>query len=263
MFLSPPQQTHGQTIAIRLGLTLLLLLAIVPLAFAAFAERGRVEAVPFSVAAALVVLCVALWIFIGKTQLAIHPEGICKTTAFGRREIAWEDVGETRYRVIPIQAGGLVGIAARAAAQRVGGKGAATSLRLQVLSRHGGSILVTSNYRQATEAIGVILGKVQPPMLAEARRRVDGGDTVAFGRLAVSRAGVSWKGREPIPFAELSAARIVGQYLRLRRKGKMLDAVKIRSDKVPNVLVFLDLIEALGAGSGEIQGIDPLARVQL
>jgi Family of unknown function (DUF6585) len=132
-----------------------------------------------------------------------------------------------------------------------------------VIARDGRRILVTSNTRHAAEAIGVVLGKVQPPILAEARRRVGAGDSASFGALSVSREGVSWKGKPPVPFAELSAARIVGQYLRLRRKGKLFDLVKVRSDKIPNVLVFLELIESLGVGAGEIQGIDPLARVQV
>ncbi len=263
MFVSPPQQRHGQTVAVRAALVLLLLLAIVPLAIAGIGEKGRLEPVPLAIAATLAAIGIVLCVVIGKTEIAIHAEGVRRVTVFSATEIPWADVSETRYRVIPIQVGGLVGVAARAAAQRLGGRAAATSMRLTVVSREGPRILVTSNYEHASDAIGVILGKVQPPILAEARRRVDGGDTVLFGPLGVSREGVSWKGKPPIPFAELSSARIVGQYLRLRRKGKMLDVAKARSDKVPNVLVFLDLIEALGAGAGEIRGIDPLARVQI
>lgn len=263
MFLSPPQQSHGQTIAVRLALTLLLLLAIVPLTIASFGEKGRIEYVPLSIAAALLAVCVVLWIVIGKTVLSLHPEGICRTTAFSAMEIAWEDVAETRYRVIPIQVGGLFGMAAQAAAQRVGGRAATTSMRLAVVARDGRRIVVTSNYRQAPEAIGLILGKVQPPILAEARRRVEAGDFAVFGPLSVSRAGISWKKKEPVPFSDVSAGHIAGQYLRLRRRGKLFDIVKVRSDKIPNVLVFLDLIESLGAGAGEIKGIDPLARVRV
>ena len=134
---------------------------------------------------------------------------------------------------------------------------------MTVIAKDGSKILITSNYRQAADAIGLILGKVQPPMLASARRRVEAGDTVAFGPLSVGRNGVAWKRKEPVPFAELSSARIVGQYLRLRRKGKLFDIAKVRTDKVPDVLVFMDLLEAMGAGAGETKSIDPLARVQI
>lgn len=263
MFLSPPQQSHSQTVAIRLGITLLLLLIAVPLAIAAFGGKGKVEPIALTIAIALVALCAALWVMIGKTVLTVHQEGIRRATAFRSTEIAWEDVAETRYRAIPIQAGGLLGAAALAAAKRAGGKAAVTSLRLTVIAKDGSRILITSNYRQASDAMGLILGKVQPPMLASARRRVEAGETVVFGPLSVSRIGVAWKRKDPVPFAELSSARIVGQYLRLRRKGKLFDIAKVRTDKVPDVLVFMDLLEAMGAGAGETKSIDPLARVQI
>lgn len=264
MFVSPPEQEHGQTIAVRLGISLLFLLVIGLFILAGFsAPVGRTEPVPFAIAAGLAVVCVVLWVLIGKTRLSIHPEGIRKTMAFGETEIRWEDVKETRYRVIPVQAGGVLGYAATAAARRVGGKAATTSLRLLVISREGTKILVTSNYKRALDAIGVILGKIQPPILADARKRITAGESVAFGPVAVSRDGVAWKNKPPVPFADLSMAMIQGQYLRLKRKGKLLDIAKVRSDKVPNVLVFLDLIEGLGAGAGETRGIDPLARIRV
>jgi hypothetical protein len=267
VIVSPPQQVHGQTVAIRLGITILLLLAIVPLAIAGSDDAGKLEPVALSIAAALTILGIAFWVVVGKTVLTIHAEGIRRTTAFGVTEITWDEVEETRYRVIPVQVsgliGGVIGLAVMAAARRAGGKGATSSLRLTVIAKDGRKILVTSNCKRAGDAIGVILAKVQPPILADAKRRVGSGDTVAFGPLSVSRDGIAWKQKERIAFAALSRASIVGQYLDLRRKGKMLSVARVRSDRVPNVLVFLELIEGLGVGAGEIHGIDPLARIQV
>lgn len=267
MIVSPPQQIHGQTVAIRLGVTILLLLAIIPLAVAGSDNAGKIEPVALAIAGALAILGIAFWVIVGKTVLTIHSEGIRRTTAFGQMEITWDEVQETRYRVIPVQAGGLVGglvgLAVMAAARRVGGKGATSSLRLTVIAKDGRKILVTSNCQRAGDAIGVILARVQPPILADAQRRIGSGDTVAFGPLSVSRDGVAWKQKDRIPFADLSRASIVGQYLDLRRRGKMLSVARVRSDRIPNVLVFLELIEGLGVGAGEIHGIDPLARIQV
>lgn len=163
MLISPPQQIHKQTLAVRLGITLLFLLVIVPLVI------GAVNARPDKPEPVL------LWI---------------------------AAVRETRFQAMPIQAGGgLLGYAAVAAARRVGGKAATTKVRLDVIGRDGRRIQITK-------------------------------------------------------------AAIFGQFLRLKRKGKMLDICRVRTDKVPNVLVSLDLIESLGAGAGESHVIDPLARVQ-
>jgi hypothetical protein len=266
LIVSPPQQVHRQTVAIRLAVTLLFLVAIGLLVMAGLdkGNAGKVERVPLAVAVVLAILCIVFWVIVGKTILSIHSEGLSRTTAFGLTEITWDAVQETRYRVIPLQVGGgLLGIAAVAAARRVGGRAATTSFRLTVIARDGRKIMVTSNYKRAGDAVGVILAKVQPPILADARRRIASGDTVAFGPLSVSRAGIAWKKRDPIPFTDVSRVSIVGQYLDLRRKGKMLSVARVRSDRVPNVLVFLELVEGLGAAAGEIHGIDPLARIQV
>lgn len=262
MFISPPSQSHGQTVVLRLVIALAFLIPVaIILAIVLSEPPEKREASAFAVAAGLVVVCAVLWVVIGKTVLHIHPEGIRRASAFGETEMRWEDIRETRFQAIPVQAGGLIGYAAIAAARRVGGKAATTSLRLQVISNDGRRIKITSNFRKASDAIGEILGRIQPKMLADAKGRVAQGETVQFGPLAVSRAGVAWKRKEPVPFAELSKAAIQGRQLRLKRKGKLLDVCAVGSDKVPNVLVFLDLIESLGVGAGQT-AIDPLARVQ-
>ena len=58
-------------------------------------------------------------------------------------------------------------------------------------------------------------------------------------------------------------AEIAGQMLRIRKKGKMLSLVSVRSDKVPNVLLLLETMEKLGVGAGSAPTIDPLARVRI
>ena len=48
----------------------------------------------------------------------------------------------------------------------------------------------------------------------------------------------------------------------LKREGKWMAAISVRSDKVPNVLVFLEVLESL-APQVKSTGIDPLARVRM
>jgi len=55
---------------------------------------------------------------------------------------------------------------------------------------------------------------------------------------------------------------LVGTNLRVKRQGKWLSVISVRSDKVPNVLVFLEVLESL-APQVKSTGIDPLARVRV
>jgi hypothetical protein len=72
---------------------------------------------------------------------------------------------------------------------------------------------------------------------------------------------VTWK-EASILVSEIAKAELAGSNLQIKRSGKWLSAVKVRSSKVPDVLVFLEVLESL---SPQIKstGVDPLARVRL
>jgi hypothetical protein len=84
---------------------------------------------------------------------------------------------------------------------------------------------------------------------------------VQFGGVGLSATAVSWKGSS-VPVSEITKAELVRSNLQVKRQGKWLSAISVRSDKVPNVLVFLEVLESL-APQVKSTGIDPLARVRM
>jgi len=84
---------------------------------------------------------------------------------------------------------------------------------------------------------------------------------VQFGAIGLSATAISWKGSS-IPLSEITKAELVRSNLQINRRGKWLSAVSVRSDKVPDVLVFLEVLESL-APQVKSTGIDPLARVRM
>ncbi len=138
----------------------------------------------------------ALWIVLGKTVLTISDSGVRRESVSGQQEMAWNQITETRYRVIPIN--------------------------------------VYAHF---------------------------GGETVQFGGIGLSTAAVIWKSNS-IPVSQITKAELVGSNLQVKRQGKWLAAISVRSDKVPNVLVFLEVLESL-APQVKSTGIDPLARVRI
>jgi hypothetical protein len=84
---------------------------------------------------------------------------------------------------------------------------------------------------------------------------------VQFGGLGLSATVVTWKGAS-IPVSEITKAELVRSNLQIKRQGKWLSSVSVRSDKVPDVLVFLETLESL-APQIKSTGIDPLARVRI
>jgi uncharacterized protein DUF6585 len=140
-------------------------------------------------------------------------------------------------------------------------KSGRAQLNLQLIGSNGKKLKVTSNFRKADQAIGIILGRILPPMVQNVKARLGRGEVVQFGQIELSATSITWKGT-PIPVSDVASAELAGSNLRVKRQGKWLAAISIRSDKVPNVSVFLEALESL-APQVKPTGIDPLARVRI
>src|SRR5581483_7902963 len=210
--------------------------------------------------AALVVAGIISWIAIGKTVLTISDQGVKRESVLGAQEIPWSQIQETRYRVVPINLYAHFGLIGALIAMR--SKSANANLTLELISTEGKRLKVTSSFRNAKDAIGLILTRILPPMLKSVQSSLQHGQTVKFGDMTLSATQVVWKNKTTIPVSEIEKAEIVGSNLQLKRRGKWLSAVNVRSDKIPNVLVFLEALESL-APQIKSSGVDPLARVRL
>jgi hypothetical protein len=207
----------------------------------------------------LVGACAALWIALGKTVLTISDSGVRRESMLGQQEMAWSQITETRYRVIPINVYAHFGLLGALLA--MSSKSGRAQLSLELLDSDGKKFKVTSNVRDASEAIGIILGRVLPPMVQSVKARLQRGETVQFGGIGLSAAAVTWK-KTSIPLSQITKAELVRSNLQVKQEGKWLAAINVRSDKVPNVLVFLEVLESL-APQVKSTGVDPLARVRL
>jgi hypothetical protein len=207
----------------------------------------------------LVSASIALWIVLGKALLAISDSGVRRESVLGMQEMAWSQITETRYRVTPINVYGHFGLVGAILA--LSSKSGRAQLSLELIGSDGQRLKVTSNFRDASEAIGIILGRILPPMVESVKARLKRGETVQFGGVGLSASAITWK-KEFIPVSEISQAQLVRSNLQVKRKGKWLAVISVRSDKVPNVLVFLEVLESL-APQVKSTGIDPLARVRL
>ena len=207
----------------------------------------------------LVFAVVGLWIALGKTVLIINDSGVRRESILGQQEITWSQIAETRYRVVPINIYahfGLIG-----ALLAMSSKSGRVQLTLELIGQDRKKLKVTSNFRKAEEAIGIILSRILPPMVQTTKARLQRGETVQFGGIGLSATAISWKGSS-IPVSEITKAELVRSNLQIKRRGKWLSAISVRSDKVPDVLVFLEVLESL-APQVKSTGIDPLARVRM
>ena len=252
-------RTFKQTYSIRVLLAVILLGPAALAASIAF-ENQQVDKNSLYVAAGLTTIFVVLWILIGRTVLTIDAMGLKRQSAFGSKEIFWNQITETRYVVNPINVAGhfgLIGLLISAASRTK-----QANLTFRVIGSTGTQIRITSNFKDAREAIGLVLTRILPGMVSDARLRIERGETVQFGQVRLSKAGVIWKSKNPVPLTEIKSAELVGSKLRVKCTGKWLDAIAVRSDKIPNVLVLLEVLDSL-APQLRVAAIDPLARVRM
>jgi len=206
----------------------------------------------------LVFAVAALWVALGKTVLIINDSGVRRESILGQQEIAWSQIMETRYRV-PINVYAHLGLIGAVLA--MSSKSGGAQLTLELIGQDRKKLKVTSSFRNADEAIGIILGRIMPPMVQNIKARLQRGETVQFGGIGLSATAITWKGAS-IPVSEITKAELVRSNLQIKRQGKWRNAISLRSDKVPDVLVFLETLESV-APQIKSTGIDPLARVRM
>jgi hypothetical protein len=252
MIMSPPRRIYRQTVALRLALGLLFLLAA-----GVFIASGLSVDPPSYLAVGIGVVILAayagLWVAMGKTTVTVFGEGVRRSSVFGVRELLWSDIAEYRYQIVPVNYGGLVGgvvgMAVQAAVSTGTGK-SARSVKLTLVGRSRKDIRVTSNFKDAEQAIEMIVKEIHDRIKPEFKSRLVNGDEVAFGPLGLSVQGISWKGKERIPVTDIGKIEISRRKLRVRRKGKMLDTIGVSTEKIPNVLLALELLEELRVNAG-------------
>ena len=253
------QRTFRQSTTTRMALAVLLFL---PLGIAwSLVDDPNPTANPglMWITAATAVVYMALCVVIGKTILTISEQGVRRETVFGVQEIPWSQIKETRYLEKPVRVGahfGIIGMMMSAAAKSA----AKSSIVLTVISSDGGFLKVTSNFRQAKDAANAILAQILPAMLAATRSRLRRGETVRFGTIALTSTDLAWKSQPGVPLPELASAEIVGADLKIKCVGKWRNFISIRSDKVPDVFVLLELLDEMAPQLR--QKLDPLARVR-
>lgn len=252
MIQSPPRRIYRQTVALRLALGLLFLL-FAGVFIAAGLSSDPVEYSGVVVGVVILAAYAGLWVAMGKTTVAVFSEGVRRSSVFGVRELLWSDIAEYRYRIVPVNygdlVGGVVGMAVQAAVSAGTGK-SARSLKLTLVGESRKDIRVTSNFKNAEQAIEMIVKEIHDRIKPELKRRLANGGEVSFGPLGLSVQGISWKGKERIPVTDIGKVEISRRKLRVRRTGKMLDSIGVSTENIPNVLLALELLDELRVNTG-------------
>jgi hypothetical protein len=262
MFISSPEKTYGQTSTMRVVLLVPLALILIGVFAAIDFDTPKTSPRAWTFVAVIVGLYILSCWAIGKSTLKFHPEGIAHSNVFNTKEIRWEEVAGTYYTKIDQNLYvhfGLVGLLLTAMGA---GKSDAQSgqMNLKILDGEGKKRLnISSMVKDSKTAIREVLNKVNPRIKAELQRQVQGGQTVMFGPVSLSRQGIGFKQKPQVSFAEVTI-KFNGTALAVKKEGKWLNEFKAPARKVPNVFVLLDLAEEMKLG-GAPRPPDPFAHM--
>ncbi|HEV7667398.1 MAG TPA: DUF6585 family protein [Thermoanaerobaculia bacterium] len=257
MFSTAQILTLKRTPAIRAALVLFLVPAALGCFWAAYTFYEDHDATPMALWAALALGVLALlWVLFQREhnrRLRLYEDGIEQVLGTKTTELRWDQVTEIWFRAMKVQAGGLVGLVAsaaiEAAAKRKGkpfdGKG--TNITVRVLGPSGEKVVMTSNDKEVMKAFEMVSARVNPRLVEEAMRRIRNGDTVRFGKLALSSRGIAQGAKDPVLFEEIETFTIEKGVLRLKKKGAWLGAIAVPILRIPNVFVLTELYIKLAA----------------
>ncbi len=243
MFNSPPERTFSQTYVARI-LVFILVLGVVFIVLAiADLEVNKVPLIGWVIIAATLGLFAFFWEWSAKRRLNIHPEGVSFGAGSSSKDFRWEEIAETRYYQMNNAAihFGLIGMLV---ANYSSGGINTKSGSLEIRGADGKKFTVNTMLSHGDQAIQLVLGRVNPRLKADIVRRLNGGESVAFGPVNLSRQGVSFKDKPEVAF-NLAEIKFNGMRFRVKEKGKWMDAIGVPARQVPNIFVLLEIASEL------------------
>ncbi|HYM61103.1 MAG TPA: DUF6585 family protein [Thermoanaerobaculia bacterium] len=232
---------HGYGGRVAVGLVTVVIIAI---AVAVALDESPLNVVAMTIAIVAFALGAFGFVWLSKVQLLVNERGIRRDTMFGSVEMTWDEIVEYRYRILSNQAamfhaGGVIGWLIVAMMQKK--RKAALNFDLRLVGR-GEAIAVTATYAKAQEIKNLLLGKLHARMLPAFREKLVRLEPVEFGPVTLTGDSLRFK-KISVPLSEITTIDLTGLALVIKKEGKLFAALTVASNKVPNVLALIEILQ--------------------
>jgi hypothetical protein len=173
----------------------------------------------------------ALWCLnIMTLKVVLHEGGLVHFHRGKRRLIPWEDILSVKQAITEVyHNGGYVG----------------TNYHYTLVLHDATKIVYTSNQFRKLEKLGnEIMEKTTEVILPLAIRAYKKGEVVDFGPLGVSRDGLHY-GKSLLDWDAIKGVKIKEGYISVSKRGKWLNWCNISAASIPNLHVFLSLVNRI------------------
>jgi hypothetical protein len=159
-------------------------------------------------------------------QVDIHEQGFVYSTVFETVTVHWYDV-TTVWQAVR-------------ARQR---NGPTTSATYTVLLKNNKKLVLDNQRFKNAEGLGDTIQKeVTRRLMPKYIGIVRTGGTAKFGKLSLDKQGIS-NGEELIPWPQVKAVQINNGIININKEGKWLAWSSIMTHEIPNLFIFLELID--------------------
>jgi hypothetical protein len=198
-------------------------------------------------------------------RAALYDTGLELVASGKTSTIRFESIDEVWITMQRVQAGGLIGIAISAAVDKmrkdksVDERGVTISLRVV----GGGTTIKLSNMDKGVfAAYTEIISRVNPRLIAAAKKRIDSGDPIAFGKISVSRDSLTF-GKKSVQLSTIEKISIQNGQFSAKVTGKWFKSGQPVA-RIPNLYVLTALVVQLSNGTIEMDvpmGINLATRI--
>lgn len=234
--------THPATIFGRILVVLLMLLpgvALVALAIQAPGVKPDARMTMMAVGGTLFSLGIIAFLQQNQSRIVVRADGLERWGLRGKLwALRWTDMVELRYQALKMRLYYVIPVG--------------TNITLKLTDPNGKKRRVPGNMKGMDVLAERIADQQTTAQFAKARAALDRGEEVKFGKaLIVDRDKVSARklfgGYKSCPIAEIERVTVENGFLRIRQRGKLLAFGGGSVGGIPNVFLFLRLLDTLVA----------------
>jgi hypothetical protein len=159
-------------------------------------------------------------------SVELHANGVVVCRRGDRQAVVFEDVNEVWFEVDTVQ-----------------GRSGASLQGIRLRDYEGRTHHVPVGLVGAPTVVGAILRACSQPLVAEARRALDEGEPLTFGRVRLDREAIHVRGKR-LPWSEAKLMVVSHAKVRIYRRFPLFAWCTVRLDAIPHPTVFVALAAA-------------------
>lgn len=161
-------------------------------------------------------------------KVAVHEGGIVHSHGARTQIIPWEEISSVTLT----------------SAEENQKNGRATPVYTIDLRDHSQIIYTNKEIKDVEQLGNIIIEKTSALILPQVRLKYENGEKADFGRLCVNREGLRY-GKNTLSWSEIKGVKVSEGYISVNKEGEWSRWSKINASSVPNLQVFLTLVNEI------------------